>query len=162
MLNREGLSEPKRTIVENDSHADPYTERTPHGKDSGETLPTKPLLTFRGSLNGEEIVVLKDDGCNTNVLSTVCVAQHRHVLDIRAEEIVISHSDKNSTRTAKEMVHNATIKIGDHTYASNWAIATSACHGTSNSIPRWTINMGHCKSAKFNFLVHQEKRTIQG
>lgn len=86
-------------------------------------VPTKPLITFDGTIGGKKITVLKDDGCNTNVLSKDFVQKHRDLLNIRREDTIISHSDKRYTESSSEIIVDAEIEIGAHRYRSNWVVA---------------------------------------
>lgn len=65
---------------------------------------------------------LKDDGCNTNVISRDFVEKNRHRLTIINQPVTINHSEKDEEETVNEVVINAEIKLGNLTYNSNWAI----------------------------------------
>lgn len=74
---------------------------------------------------GKSVVALKDDGCNTNVISKAFVKQNRRLLKIRKTRSVINHSDKARTETSSEIVIGAEVEIGKHKYTSNWVVANS-------------------------------------
>lgn len=78
---------------------------------------------MRGTILGQQVKVLKDDGCSTNVISREFVDKHRKFLNIQSTSFFINHSSKNSTEKANELVVNTEIQIGDHTYRSNWIVA---------------------------------------
>lgn len=78
---------------------------------------------MKGLLAGRQVNILKDDGCNTNVISKSFVNQHRHLLKIKPASIIINHSDKNATEKAQEMVMDTEIRIGPRIYKSNWIVA---------------------------------------
>lgn len=74
-------------------------------------------------LNGTELTVLKDDGCNTNVLSHEFVEKNRSRLNIINSNTSINHSNKETHEFATEVVLDAEVEIGTHKYRSNWAVA---------------------------------------
>lgn len=41
------------------------------------------LITIYGTVMGQQVTVLKDDGCNTNVISKSFVDRHRSIRNIR-------------------------------------------------------------------------------
>jgi hypothetical protein len=51
-----------------------FDEKKPESSDmSGcrvDSIPVEPLFVMDGTLNGKRARILKDDGCNTNVVST--------------------------------------------------------------------------------------------
>lgn len=72
---------------------------------------------------GSQATILKDDGCNTNVLSIDFFKRHRHLLNIQPTLTTICHSSKTSTESSNEMIIEAEIEVGSHKYRSNWAVA---------------------------------------
>lgn len=86
-------------------------------------IPVEPLLVFYGLLNGVSARILKDDGCSTNVISRRFFGLHRQRFHVRKAKIVINHSNEDSSETASQLVLNGTLKIGSHTYTSNWVVA---------------------------------------
>lgn len=76
-----------------------------------------------GILAGGQVSILKDDGCNTNVISKSYVNRHRHALNIVKGRFEINHSNKNTTKEANEVVLNTPVQIGSHIYHSNWIVA---------------------------------------
>lgn len=83
------------------------------------------LIYLKGQLAGAPVNVLKDDGCNTNVLSASFVRKHREKLDVRKTTVEILHSSSKETEITNEIVYDTTITIGDHSYRSNWAISST-------------------------------------
>lgn len=73
---------------------------------------------------GKEGNILKDDGCNTKVISRDFTNKRRHKLDIRDFKLAICHSHKSMEEYATEIVLNTALKIGRTKYNSNWAIST--------------------------------------
>lgn len=86
-------------------------------------VPIDKLITMPGTLNGRQVTVLKDDGCNTNVISRSFANRFRPFLDIRKSHYVVSHSNQGSTEDTDEMVYDTEVQIGSHRYRSNWVIA---------------------------------------
>lgn len=76
-----------------------------------------------GVMAGRQVVVLKDDGCNTNVISKSFVDANRHLLDVRLSPATINHSNKNSVEETNEIVIDAEVEIGSHKYRSNWIVS---------------------------------------
>ena len=87
-----------------------------------EIVPVERLIVLKGMIAGKEVRVLKDDGCNTNVLSSSFVRRFSHLLDVRECEIIVAHSKKKSQEVSNKVVVNAAIQIGSHAYSSNWAV----------------------------------------
>lgn len=96
---------------------------TTHVTNSSRALPVSKLLVMSGRMIGQSVSVLKDDGCNTNVLSTHFVNKHAHQLQIQKASFQILHSKRNTTEQASQLVVNATVHLGGHKYTSNWAVA---------------------------------------
>lgn len=76
-----------------------------------------------GVIAGHQVIVLKDDGCNTNVLSRSFVKANRDILDVRSSSATINHSNRNSVEHSSEIVVDAEIEIGPHKYRSNWVVS---------------------------------------
>lgn len=80
-----------------------------------------------GSVEGQQVTVLKDDGCNTNVIAKSFVDRHRDLVQTHKAVFTISHSNKRSIEKASEIVLNTEIQIGDHKYKSDWVVANCRC-----------------------------------
>lgn len=76
-----------------------------------------------GTIAGRQATILKDDGCNTNVMSKTFVQMYRHLLDVRPTTATINHSSKHVKEESGEMVVGAEVEIGPHQYTSNWVVA---------------------------------------
>jgi len=50
-------------------------------------IPVSDLITFKGILAGKEVTILKDDGCNINIISSDFVKRNRHLLNVDFQEI---------------------------------------------------------------------------
>lgn len=86
-------------------------------------IPVADLFILRGMIIGKEVTVLKDDGCNTNVLSYEFVKRFSSQLQIHKANVDISHSRIDSSETSPIIVVNATVQIGEYFFKSNWAVA---------------------------------------
>ena len=89
---------------------------------SGE-VPLEPLLVLRGRLNGVSVRVLKDDGCNTNVISSRIVDLNRQNFRVIRKNVVVKHSKDGTNEQSSQIVLHGTLKIGSHTYTSNWVVS---------------------------------------
>lgn len=76
-----------------------------------------------GTIVGQQVTVLKDDGCNTNVISKSFVKRYCHLLQVRRTSFSIFHSNKQSTEEATHVILDAEIQLGNHVYRSNWIVA---------------------------------------
>ena len=85
-------------------------------------IPVALLLVLTGKLNGVSARVLKDDGCSTNVISRRFFGLHRRRFHVRKASVVVNHSKDKSSETSSHVVLNGTLKIGSHTYTSNWVL----------------------------------------
>lgn len=89
-----------------------------------EGIPIAELLVLRGLLKRQQVRILKDDGCNTNIISKAFYERHKHAFQVEDVHVVISHSKENTTERATKSVKNATLFIAGIPYTSNWAIAS--------------------------------------
>lgn len=80
-------------------------------------------MAMRGTLNGRQVTVLKDDGCNTNVIFRSFVDGLRPFLDIRKSHYVLSHCNQGRTEETDEIEYDAEVQIRPHRYRSNWVVA---------------------------------------
>lgn len=83
------------------------------------------LIVLNGRLDGVRVQVLKDDGCNTNIVSKRRVMKFRHCFKIIDEDVTVQHSDQNATERSSHVIFNGALKIGEHTYTYNWVVANS-------------------------------------
>lgn len=75
-------------------------------------------------IKGQQVRILKDDGCNTNIVSTEFFEKNRYMFDVADANITISHSEKNTVETATKIIKAATVYVAGVAYTSNWAIAS--------------------------------------
>lgn len=71
----------------------------------------------------QQITVLKDDGCNTNMMLKSFVNKNHHLLKITKISVTINHSNRDMIKEASEIVADAKIEIESNKYMSNWIIA---------------------------------------
>lgn len=79
-------------------------------------------MVLYGIINGRQCKILKDDGCNTNIISTDFVKRNGKILKIINNKLSIEHSQENSSELISGVVVDAIVQIGRHQYRSNWAI----------------------------------------
>ena len=80
-------------------------------------------MVLKGEMEGCSVAVLKDDGCNTNVVSKEFVNHNPHLFDLRRCNISVTHCKKDSSEHADQLILSRKLCIGSHTYVSNWAVA---------------------------------------
>lgn len=88
----------------------------------GTAVPVADLIFLEGHLNSKPVRVLKDDGCNTNVVSRSLLERHRDSLQVVKGSTVLSHSKKGSTETTNQMIVDAELRLGNHLYRSNFVV----------------------------------------
>ena len=84
------------------------------------------LIVFGGTANRIEATILKDDGCNTNVISRDFY--HKYATAFNAETIEgvkIQHSSRSSSENANTVLKNVNIAICNHRYISDFLVADS-------------------------------------
>ena len=114
-------------------------------------IPVEPLFVLSGKLNGVSVRVLKDDGCNTNVISHRFLDQHRQRFDVRKSRVIVQHSRDGSEEESSYMVINGTLKIGSHAYTSNWIVAEC----------RYDVLLGMPWHVASNPLIDYERRIVR-
>ncbi len=88
-----------------------------------EPIPMDDLIVLEGLLDGEKVNVLKDDGCNTNVVSREFFNENRKFFKWKNCNVEVCHSRKGSVENSSKSILGATLKIGKHFYKSNWLVA---------------------------------------
>lgn len=86
-------------------------------------IPVDCLIVLKGSLAGISVKVLKDDGCNTNIISRQFATKHASAFNIQPTRVPIAHSKQTSSKIATKVVLDATVSIGKHDYSSNFFVA---------------------------------------
>lgn len=84
-------------------------------------------MQFIGSLEGVNVSVLKDDGCNSNMISKDFVQHHKHLLGrkIRQADMWIRNSKAGTRERSGLSLENGHIAIQDHSYSSGWVVGDS-------------------------------------
>ena len=116
-----------------------------------ESIPMEDLLVLDGTLNGIRVKVLKDDGCNTNVVSHEFFEKNFDRFDSGKCDVEVAHSKKESTEHSSEMIIGATLKMGNHKYKSNWIVASC----------RYDVLLGMPWHVIHNPSIDYKERTIQ-
>lgn len=88
-----------------------------------EPIPMDDLIVLEGFLDGKRVRVLKDDGCNTNVVSREFFNKNRKNFKWKNCNVEVSHSQKGSVENSSKSIIGATLRIGKHLYKSNWLVA---------------------------------------
>ena len=88
-----------------------------------DSIPIATLIFLDGCLNGIPVRVLKDDGCNTNVISKEFFNFHADCFDVIEKRVEIYHSNRQNTEMATQIVVNARLSCGEHVYRSNFTVA---------------------------------------
>ena len=87
------------------------------------TVPIESLILLRGIINDRYVQILKDDGCNTNVISHEFYKKNKELFKVVKRNIEVRHSEDKTVEQASEVILEGTIRIGTHVYTSNWVIA---------------------------------------
>ncbi len=75
-------------------------------------IPMDDLIALEGSLDGKSVQVLKDDGCNTNVVSQEFFEKNRKYFNWKKCDVEVSHSQRGAVETSSEAILGATLTIG--------------------------------------------------
>jgi hypothetical protein len=71
-----------------------------------DSIPIKPLLVLRGKFNGIPVKMLKDDGCNTNVVSRAFVKNHENLFNVVNKKMIMNHSCEGQNEEVSQVVLN--------------------------------------------------------
>lgn len=74
--------------------------------------PISTLTLLKGTIIEQDVEILKDDGCHTNVISLDFINKQRDNLDVMKFIIAIFHSDKFTEENVSEVVYDTKIKLG--------------------------------------------------
>jgi hydrogenase-4 membrane subunit HyfE len=69
-----------------------------------DSIPIKPLLVLRGKFNGIPVKILKDDGCNTNVVSRAFVMKHENLFNVVNKKMIVNHSCEGQNEEVSQVV----------------------------------------------------------
>lgn len=116
-------------------------------------IPLEPCIQFKGTLDGEEVVILKDGGCNTNMVSQRIVNKVRHnwATKLKKTNYQIVHSKNNTSELSVECLEAGKLEIGDHKYSSNWAVGDA----------RYDVILGMPWHAECEKSVDYTRRTVK-
>lgn len=90
-------------------------------------IPVEDLIIFEGEMHGQVVEILKDDGRNTNVVSKDCARRNAHLFQLEEADLIITHSKRNSEEKSGQVIVQAEVKVGLHSYTSNWAVVDCRC-----------------------------------
>lgn len=77
------------------------------------------LIKLMVILVGQQVSILNDDGCNTNVISSDFLNKNRLILKVEEISANVNHSSNEVAEEGNEMVIDAEVEIGTHKYSSN-------------------------------------------
>ncbi len=137
------------------SHTNFEFNTTYRGRSKGipieETIPTDDLIVLDGSLDGKGVGVLKDDGCNTNVVSQEFSERNCKDFDWKNCKVEVSHSQKESVENSSKAILEATLTIGKHSCKSKWFLANC----------QYDVLLGMPWHIAYNPSINYEKRIVQ-
>lgn len=137
-----------RRMTESDTIVQNQKENIP----SDDPIPVEPLLVLNGTLNSLPVQLLKDDGCNTNIVSKRLVNRNRYFFRLAKKSCVIQHSKEYANEITTDMILNGTVKIESHTFRTNWLVPDC----------RYDVLLGMPWHVKFKPTVDYEKRIVKG
>ncbi len=114
-------------------------------------IPMDVLMVLNGKLEGRRVKVLKDDGCNTNVVSKEFFKRNRKYFNVKKCNVEVSHSQKGSVENSSQAIIGATLQIGKHSYKSNWLVANC----------RYDVLLGMPWHVAHNPKIDYEKRIVK-
>ena len=117
---RQELSNLQSRITESNAM---LKEDVSDARGSSDCAPVNSLLVLGGYLNGIKASVLKDDGCNTNVISRRFFNKNKGKFQVKKSKITVQHSRDGSTEESSIMVIDGVLEIDNHKYVSNWIVA---------------------------------------
>ena len=123
----------------------------PEQDSNDDEVPVEELMIIDGNLEGKNVKVLKDDGCNTNVVSKAFFNKNRKLFKWRRDDIEVWHSKSKSLENSTEVIQGATLRIGKHSYKSNWVVASC----------RYDVLLGMPWHVANNPSIDYKKRTVK-
>jgi hypothetical protein len=88
-----------------------------------DSIPIKPLIVMNGTLNERNVRILKDDGCNTNVVSKKFVQKNAGAFKTMCRNVTVNHSAEDKVEQATQVLLEGNFKMGNHEYVSNFVVA---------------------------------------
>jgi Retroviral aspartyl protease len=89
-----------------------------------DSIPINPLLVLKGKFNGIPVKILKDDGCNTNVISRTFVKKYKNLFHVVNKKMIVNHSCEGQSEEVTQVVLNGNLTLGNHLYISNFVVAS--------------------------------------
>lgn len=83
--------------------AAPQSPRLKKLCEKNNAAPAIPLITLKEILAGQQVIIMKDEGCNKNLISNDFIRRDRHRLQIAETKNFMGNSFKNSAETASEV-----------------------------------------------------------
>jgi hypothetical protein len=69
-----------------------------------DSIPIKPLFVMNGTLNDRNVLILKDDGCNTNVVSKKFVQNNSEAFKTVRRNFTVNHSAEDKVEQATQVL----------------------------------------------------------
>ena len=114
-------------------------------------IPVEDLIVLDGLLEGKKVSVLKDDGCNTNVVSRDFFEKNRGLFKWKECDVEVRHSKSGSVENSSEVILGGTLIIGKHSYKSNWLVANC----------RYEVLLGMPWHVAHNPLIDYSQRIVK-
>ena len=74
-------------------------------------IPVEDLIIFEGEMHGQVVEILKDDGCNINVVSKEFARRNAHLFHLEEADLTITHSKRNSEEKSGRVIVQAEVKV---------------------------------------------------
>lgn len=82
-----------------------------NSEDEGSVL-INPRIIMSGPMNKVAVIILKDDGCNTNIVSTSFFLKNRILFE--RKKMRMQNSRRRSNEEISFAIKNGMLKIGEH------------------------------------------------
>lgn len=82
-------------------------------------VPVQEVITLVGTMAGQQVTMMKDEGCNTKVVSLSFVNKTSQFLKIKRNSAEINHLNRKTTKYASEVVIDPQLKLQHRTYPLN-------------------------------------------
>lgn len=90
-----------------------------------EPISAEHLSVLEGTMKKIPIRVLKDDGLNSDIAPSRHVRENQQHLKLVRRKREAQHFEEGMAETSHEVILNATLQIGSHTYKENWVVSAS-------------------------------------
>lgn len=85
-------------------------------------IPVGPLIVFKEMLTIIPVQSLRDDVCNTDIVTKWFVDRNRLLLQLDNREYVLQRSYEDGNYFTTEIIFDETLGIGLHTYKTSWLV----------------------------------------